>query len=147
MSVDMWAVASCVTMLGWLILTEWVPLAPLNDLGASTQGERGRAAVLNYAALLVIATGVLTGTTVGAIVAQVLVVAWLVGHLLSWWLPYFGLSSERQRGRTDGRTPRTLKVLPAEGHDVVVDVQHMVVGLLTLPMVVFVSVHSLEVLS
>ena len=42
---------------------------------------------------------------------------------------------------------RTLKILPAEGHDVVVDVQHMVVGALTLPMIVFVTLHTMGVLS
>src|SRR5262245_9985796 len=147
MTADVWAIASCVAMLGWLLVTEWVPLSPLNDLTASTPRERGRAAAVNYGALAAIAIGVATGTATGAVVAQVLVVVWLVGHLASWWLPYFGLSAERQREAYRRDHSRTLKGLPAEGHDVVVDVQHVVVGLLTLPMVLSVSLHTLEVFS
>ncbi len=147
MSVDVLAAGSCLLMLIWLLVTEWVPLAPLNDLAATSPAERLRVGAVNYSVLVVIAGGVITGTTVGAIVAQVLVVVWLVGHVLSWWLPYFGRSTEAQRAAYRREYSRTLKILPTDGHDVVVDVQHMVVGVLTVPMVIFVTWHTIAVLS
>ena len=60
-NVDTMAVACCLVMLAWLLLTEWVPLAPLNDLAASTPGDRLRVGVVNYGVLLVIAGGVADG--------------------------------------------------------------------------------------
>ena len=44
---------------GWLILTEWVPMFPLNDLEASTVRERATTGAMNYTVGLVIAGGVL----------------------------------------------------------------------------------------
>ena len=109
--------------------------------------ERLRVGVANYSVLLAIGGGVITGTVAGAIVAEVLVVAWLVGHLVAWWLPYFGLSTASQRDAYRREYARTLTILPTAGHAVVVDVQHMVVGALTLPMVAFVTVHVAAVVS
>jgi hypothetical protein len=128
-------------MLAWLLITEWVPLPPLNDLEASPPSHRLRAALVNYSVLAVIAAGVATGTVIGAIVAVVLAGAWLLGHVASWWLPYLGLSTAGQRDAYRREYARTLKILPTAGHDVVVDVQHMVVGAITVPMVVAVALH------
>jgi hypothetical protein len=59
----------------------------------------------------------------------------LDGHIASWWLPYFGISTQAQRDAYQRAFAQTWKVLPTEGHDVVIDVQHMVVGAITLLMV------------
>ena len=58
----------------------------------------------------------------------------LAGHLANWWLPYLGLSSASQRAAYQRDYARTLKILPTQGRDVVIDVQHMIVGVLTLAM-------------
>jgi hypothetical protein len=71
----------------------------------------------------------------------VLIVA---GHVASWWLPYFGLDSQAQRELYQREYSRTLKILPAEGHGVVVDVQHMVVGALALLMLVATIIVTLS---
>ena len=141
------AVASCAVMLAWLLVTEWVPLPPLNDLAASTTRERVWPAVVNYGVLGAIAAGMLVGTTWGAIAALSLAVLWLLGHVISWWLPYLGVSTHAQRAAYQREYARTLKVLPTEGHDVVIDVQHMVVGALTIPLVVAVAARAVQVLS
>ncbi|GAA4974428.1 hypothetical protein HD597_009295 [Nonomuraea thailandensis] len=60
----------------------------------------------------------------------------LAGHVHNWWLPYLGPSSAAQRELYRREYARTLKILPAEGHGVVPDVQHMVVGALSLIMLV-----------
>jgi hypothetical protein len=41
--------------LAWLILTEWVPMFPLNDLESSTVRERALLALANYPLPLLIA--------------------------------------------------------------------------------------------
>jgi hypothetical protein len=45
-----------------------------------------------------------------------------------------GISTAAQRAAYRRDYARTLKVLPTAGHDVVIDVQHLVVGALTLAM-------------
>lgn len=122
-------------MLGWLVLTEWVPLYPLNDLAASTPRERAQLAVVNYGTLIAMMVGIASGTQLGAIAAAGLAGLWVIGHIASWWLPYLGVSTADQRDAYQREYARTLKVLPTDGHAVVPDVQHMVVGLILVPMV------------
>ncbi|MER7750769.1 hypothetical protein [Kitasatospora sp. NPDC097643] len=120
--------------LGWLVLTEWVPMYPLNDLAPGNLGARLLAASINYPLPLLIAAGVAfdhTWSRIGALAVCGLVLA---GHLASWWLPYFGFSTAAQRELYRRDYARTLKILPTEGRDVVIDVQHLVVGALTLLM-------------
>ncbi|MFF5204411.1 hypothetical protein [Streptosporangium sp. NPDC000396] len=120
--------------LAWLVLTEWVPMFPLNDLEASTVKERALMALVNYPIPLLIAGGVALHETWSLAVATGLAVLTVVGHIVSWWLPYFGFSFEAQREAARREYARTLKILPTEGRDVVIDVQHMVVGVLTVAM-------------
>lgn len=120
--------------LGWLVLTDWVPMFPLNDLRSDNRRERLLAAAINYPFPLLIAGGVALHETWSLIVALSLCGLAVLGHLGNWWLPYFGHSTPRQREQYQREYARTLKILPTEGHAVVIDVQHMVVGVLTLAM-------------
>ncbi|WP_026923705.1 hypothetical protein [Glycomyces arizonensis] len=120
--------------LAWLALIDWVPMPPLNDLTPDNRRSRLLAAVINYPFPLLVSGGVALGETWSLIAAAALCCLTLAGHLLSWWLPYFGLGSASQREVYERDYARTLKILPAEGHDVVPDVQHLVVGALTLAM-------------
>ena len=128
------AVAVPLLWLCWLILTEWVPMYPLNDLRSDNVRERLTAAAVNYPLPLLIAGGVALHRTWSMIAALVLCGLCLAGHIASWWLPYFGISSQAQRDGYRRDHTRTWKILPSEGHDVVIDVQHMVVGVLTVAM-------------
>ncbi|MEV0838355.1 hypothetical protein AB0I55_02240 [Actinocatenispora sera] len=128
------AVAMPLVWLGWLVLTEWVPMFPLNDLRRDNVGVRVLAATINYPVPLAIAAGVALDRTWSLVVALALCALALGGHLASWWLPYFGLSSAGQRATYQRDYARTYKILLTEGHAVVIDVQHLVVGVLTLAM-------------
>ncbi len=132
----MYAIAIAVPLvwLGWLILTEWVPMFPLNDLAPGNLRRRVLAAAVNYPFPLLIAAGVAVHRTWSLIAATALCALIMAGHVQSWWLPYFGTASPAQRETYRQDYARTLKVLPAEGHDVVIDVQHMVVGALSVVM-------------
>ncbi|MER6951414.1 hypothetical protein ABT294_46110 [Nonomuraea sp. NPDC000554] len=120
--------------LAWLIVTEWVPMFPLNDLTKGNVRGRVLAAAINYPFPLLIAAGLALHQTWSLITATALCVLIMAGHLQSWWLPYFGVSTEAQREVYRRDYGRTLKILPTEGHDVVIDVQHLVVGVLSLIM-------------
>ncbi|MGJ6966643.1 hypothetical protein ACSDR0_32500 [Streptosporangium sp. G11] len=118
----------------WLTLTEWVPMFPLNDLAPGNVRGRVLAASINYPFPLLIAAGVALHQTWSLITATALCCLIMVGHLQSWWLPYFGVSTAAQREVYRRDYARTLKILPTEGRDIVIDVQHMVVGALSLLM-------------
>ncbi|MFB7618332.1 hypothetical protein [Kitasatospora sp. NPDC056181] len=128
------AVTVPLVWLAWLVFTEWVPLFPLNDLRGDNHRERLGDAAVNYPIPLLIAGGVALGHQASQVAALVLCLLVLVGHVTSWWLPYFGISTAAQRESYARDYARTLKVLPVQGRAVVPDVQHMVVGVLTLAM-------------
>ncbi|QKW21212.1 hypothetical protein HUT16_21030 [Kitasatospora sp. NA04385] len=128
------AVALPLAWLAWLVLTEWVPMFPLNDLKPGNLRLRLLAAAVNYPFPLAISAGIALNSHWSLVTALVLCGVVLTGHLLSWWIPYFGYSTAAQRELYQRDYARTLKVLPTEGHGVVPDVQHVVVGVLTLLM-------------
>ncbi|RJL35466.1 hypothetical protein [Bailinhaonella thermotolerans] len=128
------AVVLPLVWLAWLALIDWVPMFPLNDLTPGNLRARVLAAVINYPFPLLIAAGVALHETWSLIAALVLCAMTFAGHLASWWVPYFGLSSAAQREVYARDYSRTLKILPTAGRAVVPDVQHMVVGVLTLAM-------------
>jgi uncharacterized membrane protein len=92
------------------------------------------AACVNYPFPLLIAAGVALHQTWSLIAATALCVLIVRGHVVSWWLPYFGGGTAAQRETYRREYSRTLKILPSEGHDVVIDVQHLVVGALSVLM-------------
>jgi hypothetical protein len=118
----------------WLIVTEWVPMFPLNDLRPDNHRGRVLAAAINYPFPLAVAAGVAWHRPWSLTVALAVCALTVAGHVRSWWVPYFGGSTEAQREAYRREYGRTLKILPTEGHGVVIDVQHMVVGALTVAM-------------
>ncbi|MFC7385618.1 hypothetical protein [Sphaerisporangium rhizosphaerae] len=120
--------------LAWLAVTEWVPMFPLNDLAPGNVGRRLAAAAINYPFPLLIAAGVALHQTWSLATATLLCCLVAGGHLWNWWVPYFRPASAAQRETYLRDYARTLKILPTAGHDVVIDVQHMVVGALSLLM-------------
>ncbi|WP_426503845.1 hypothetical protein ACPPVO_40345 [Dactylosporangium sp. McL0621] len=127
-------VAVPVVWLLWLVVTEWVPMYPLNDLRRDNFRDRVLAAFINYPFPLFIAAGVAVHRPWSLAVALALCALTVLGHVRSWWVPYFGRTTPEQRERYQREYGRTLKILPTEGHGVVIDVQHMVVGALTAAM-------------
>ncbi|MEQ4306072.1 hypothetical protein ABNF97_32590 [Plantactinospora sp. B6F1] len=128
------AVIAPLVWLGWLVLIDWVPMYPLNDLPGISAGDRALAAAANYPVPLLIAGAVALGRRWSHLVAVVLSLLCLGGHLASWWLPYLAGATPAQRAEFQEYYADTLRFLPTAGHDVVIDLQHTVVGLLTLVM-------------
>jgi hypothetical protein len=135
-TVTVLALAAPLVWLGWQVLTDWVPMPPLNDLPSRDRRQRAISAATTYPLALLVAAGVLIDETWSLVVAVVLAASVVVGHLAGWWLPYAGVSVRPQRAIYRREYGHTLRVLPDTGRDVVVDVQHMVTGALGLVMLV-----------
>ncbi|MFI5910188.1 hypothetical protein [Dactylosporangium sp. NPDC051541] len=127
-------VAVPVVWLLWLVVTDWVPMFPLNDLRRDNVHDRRLAAAINYPFPLAVAAGVALHRPWSLAVSLALCALMVLGHVRSWWVPYFGSASDAQRERYRRDYARTVKLLPTAGRAVVIDVQHMVVGLLTVAM-------------
>ena len=91
-------------------------------------------AATTYPVGLLVSAGVLIGQSWSLAAAVILAGSVVVGHIVGWWLPYAGVSVNPQRTIYREEYSRTVSVLPRTGHDVVVDVQHMVTGVLGLVM-------------
>jgi hypothetical protein len=128
------AAAVPLVWLGWLIVTDWVPMYPLNDLECRDHRQRAVGAMTTYPAGLLVSAGVLIGQRWSLTTAVIIAGSVVVGHVAGWWLPYAGVSVGPQRTIYQKEYCRTVSVLPQAGHDVVVDVQHMVTGVLGLVM-------------
>ncbi|MGV9302020.1 hypothetical protein ACWDLG_01490 [Nonomuraea sp. NPDC003727] len=134
------ALVTPLVLVAYLVVTEWVPMFPFNDLRSQTVKERLAMAAINYPIFIAIAVAVALNAGTVALVLSVLT---MIGHVTSWWLPYFGFSFAAQREAYQREYARTWKILPTEGRDVVIDVQHMVVGVLCLIMLVSVTFTTL----
>jgi hypothetical protein len=133
------AVVAAVTplvWLGWLVLTDWVPMYPVNDLERRDHRQRVVGALTTYPAGLLVSAGVVIGQSWSLVTAVIIAGSVVVGHVAGWWLPYAGVGVGPQRTLYREEYSRTVSVLPKAGHDVVVDVQHMVTGVLGLAMLV-----------
>src|SRR6476469_4493044 len=120
--------------LGWLVLTDWVPMYPLNDLEHRDHHQRAVAAMTTYPAGLLISAGVLIGQGWSLATAVILAGCVVVGPVAGWWRPYAGVSVGPQRDVYRAASARSGSGQPRAGHEVVVDVQHTVAGILELVM-------------
>ncbi|MEW9529874.1 hypothetical protein [Microbispora sp. NPDC049125] len=134
------ALVTPLVLVAYLLVIDWVPLFPFNDLEVQSVRERVGAGAANYPVILAISVAAALDAGVVALVLACLTMA---GHLVNWWLPYFGVSFAAQRETYRREYARTWKVLPTEGRAVVIDVQHMVVGVMTVVMLVAVAVTTL----
>ena len=125
------ALSATLVWLGWLVLTDWVPMYPLNDLESSSVATRARRAIAIYPAGLLIVAGILLDRTWSLVVALLLAVGLVVGHVASWWMPYLGVAVQPQIEIYQREFSRTLQAVPEQGHLVGVDVQHLVAGALS----------------
>ncbi|WP_214412187.1 hypothetical protein [Sphaerisporangium fuscum] len=106
------ALVTPIVMVIYLAVTEWIPMFPFNDLEGQPVRERLGLAAINYPIFAAISVAVALGADVVALILTVLTV---IGHVISWWLPYFGFSFAAQRAAYQREYSRTWKILPTEG--------------------------------
>ena len=135
MDVSTIAAVFALVLAGYLAVTDWVDLAPWNNVDDLPIRTKAIISVVNYAPLLFIAVAVQQG---GAILVAALIVGAidLAMHVAYWWLPYLrGVNAEQAAERTK-MFGGTTTFLPAIGNHPIPNAQHVVVGILMLTMVI-----------
>ena len=124
-------VLSQVAFFIWFAVTHWIPLPPLNDLSVEAfEGERQTNIILH-----VIEVISLIGCYYNImLIKYVALVFWnicMVGHVMSWWMPYFFGWPKVFLENAEIDNARTIHFLPKRGKNPIPDVVHCVIGVLS----------------
>ena len=119
----------------YLVVTDWVDLAPWNNIEDLPRRQKLLISATNYTPLVFIAFAVLQDSRLLAGLALFVGVVDLLLHLAYWWLPYFRGASEADRAERARMFGGTTTFLPAIDDHPIPNAQHVVVGVLMSAMV------------
>jgi hypothetical protein len=137
------AAAFALGLAAYLLITDWVDLAPWNKVDDLPVRQKLLISVANYTPLLFIAAGVLVGGGLLPVLALLVGLIDLAMHVAYWWLPYLRGASPEQVAERDQLFGGTTTFLPAIGTHPIPNAQHVVVGVLMTAMVAFTAVSAL----
>jgi hypothetical protein len=137
------AAAFALALAAYLMITDWVDLAPWNKVDDLPVRQKLLISVANYTPLLFIAVAVLLGGGVLVVLAVLVGVVDLVMHVAYWWLPYLRGASAEQLSERQHLFGGTTTFLPAIGNHPIPNAQHVVVGILMTVMVAFTAVSAI----
>jgi hypothetical protein len=126
-------IGSSIAVYLYVVITEWVDLAPWNNVSASSSSQKLSGTLINLAPFGLLVLAFLFDLLWLKIVAIGILLAWLGVHFAWWWAPYLwgGASAEHmeQYGRHFGST---FKFLPPRGGNPIPDAQYVTMHVLTL---------------
>ena len=136
------AAAFAVALAAYLLITDWVDLAPWNKVDDLPVRQKLLISVANYTPLLFIGVAVLQGGLL-VVLALLVGVVDLAMHVAYWWLPYLRGASPEQVAERERLFGGTTTILPAIGNHPIPNAQHVVVGILMAAMVAFTAVSAI----
>ena len=136
------AAAFALGLAAYLLITDWVDLAPWNKVDDLPVRQKLLISVANYTPLLFIAVAVPQGGLL-AVLALLVGVVDLAMHIAYWWLPYLRGASPEQVSEREHLFGGTTTFLPAIGSHPIPNAQHVVVGILMASMVAFTAVSAI----
>ena len=137
------AAAFAVALAAYLLITDWVDLAPWNKVDDLPVRQKLLLSVTNYTPLLFIAAAVLVGGGVLIVLALLVGLVDLAMHVAYWWLPYLRGASAEQLAERQQLFGGTTTFLPAIGTHPIPNAQHVVVGILMAAMVAFTAISAI----
>jgi hypothetical protein len=129
------AAGLAITLAVYLLVTDWLNLAPWNNVEDLPVRQKLLISVANYAPLLFIAFAIAQQNRILVVLAVVVGGVDLLMHVAYWWLPYLRGASEAQKAEHTRLFGGTTTFLPAIGENPIPNAQHVVVGVLMLAMV------------
>jgi hypothetical protein len=136
MNWSMIATLSALTLAIYLVVTDWVNLAPWNNVEDLPIRQKLLISLANYTPLLFIVYACARQDRILISLALVIEVIDLLMHVAYWWIPYFRGATEQQKQEHSKLFGGTTTFLPPIGDNPIPNAQHVVVGILMLAMVV-----------
>ncbi|MGC9667545.1 hypothetical protein ACNTMW_13425 [Planosporangium sp. 12N6] len=124
MNIPAIAAGAQLTLTGYFALTHWVPMGRFNDLS----GEHQTVNAAMQTAMAALAIGTFLDARYAIWIAAVYYTLWMIGHLMSWWVPYL---TGWPHSSTRDKYPTGIPVLPARGNRPTPDLLHTILGLLS----------------
>ena len=129
------AAIAAIALAVYLIVTDWVSLAPWNKVEDVPIRQKLLLSLTNYTPLLFIAFAVLQENRILMALALFVGAVDLLMHVVYWWLPYLRGTTDEQSAERASLFGGTTTFLPPIGDHPIPNAQHVVVGLLMLLMV------------
>jgi hypothetical protein len=137
------AAAFAIALAAYLLITDWVDLAPWNKVDDLPVRQKLLLSATNYTPLLFIAAAVLVGGGGLVVLALLVGLVDLAMHVAYWWLPYLRGASAEQLAERAQLFGGTTTFLPTIGNHPIPNAQHVVVGILMAAMVAFTAVSAI----
>src|SRR3954454_760092 len=132
-----------ISLAAYLLITDWVDLAPWNKVDDLPVRQKLLISLANYTPLLFVAVAVVVGGGVLVALAVLVGIVDLAMHVAYWWLPYLRGTSAEQLTERRHLFGGTTTFLPAIGNHPIPNAQHVVVGILMTAMVAFTAVSAI----
>jgi hypothetical protein len=129
----------------YLLVTDWVDLAPWNNVEDMPRRQKILISIANYTPLVLIAVAVVQQNEFVVALALAAGLVDLAMHVSYWWIPYVHGTTEAHRMEHARLFAGTTTFLPSIGDHPIPNSQHVVVGLLMLSMVVACAASLLSV--
>jgi hypothetical protein len=117
-------------LLLYQIIIDFVPLFPFNDVQSKDKRLRKYEVLGNYPPLLVISLCFYLKHEISLWIGYVITSIIMVMHLFAWWIPYFFGFPNNVRSDYKKYFSRTYKFLPAIKDHIILDAEHVGVGIL-----------------
>jgi phosphatidylserine/phosphatidylglycerophosphate/cardiolipin synthase-like enzyme len=128
-------------LLLWRLVIDYVPMYPLNDLTRKTARSRNRDWTVHYVPLILAFLLSLSSNRLPAALGLLIVLLYGAVQTVTWWLPYVKGGTDVQKTRWDSLYGKTHRILPRISDHTVPDTSHVVTGLLTVLVLVFMAGH------
>ena len=135
MNASIIAASLAVGLAGYLLVTDWINLAPWNNVEDLPVRQKVLISVANYTPLLFIAFAITQPSRILAVLALVVGGIDLLMHVAYWWLPYLRGATDAERAERARMFGGTTTFLPPIANHPIPNAQHVVVGLLMMTMV------------
>lgn len=125
-------VVSSLIVYSYLLITEWVDLAPWNDVSVSTSAQKLSGTLVNAPPFGLLILAFLLDLRALKILSIALFVVWLGIHFAWWWVPYFWGASQEHMEQYARLFSHAYAFLPARGSNPTPIAQYVTLQVLTL---------------
>lgn len=126
------AIISQISFTGWFALTHWIPLYPLNNLSEEAFPHERQTNLILHAFQLVSIVGFFFQIHWLMWIGVIFWSVSLIGHILSWWLPYFIGWPKAFLQNAEVDNAKTYHFLPVRKNHPVPDLNHFIICVLIL---------------